>query len=192
MSRTHTTPAIGVLTVFVAIAGCTGFPVGPFGASVDDEPWTESVAVEVEYVVDGDTVIVSFPDGEEATVRLVGVDAPESGDTNPREYAAIPATPGGRSCLRYWARHARATIRNAVSGSSVQLAFDSRSDRRGHYDRLLGYLIANDTTLNRRLVAEGFARFYDTEFEARDTYADLEDDARAADRGVWSCRRTTQ
>lgn len=188
MSTTHH-QRFGVVVVLLAFAGCTA--TVPIGDPFDDRPWTESVSVDVEYVVDGDTIIVRFPDGEEATVRLIGVDAPESGDTNPHEYVAIPPTAEARSCLRYWAQHARATIRDAVTGGEVRLAFDPRSDRRGHYDRLLGYLITNDTTLNRRLVAEGLARLYDTEFEARDSYADLEADAQSSDRGVWSCRRPT-
>lgn len=41
-----------------------------------DAPAVEQVTLE--RVVDGDTIIVDFPDGESERVRLIGIDAPES------------------------------------------------------------------------------------------------------------------
>jgi len=178
---------VAFLLVVVVLAGCSAVQDLPVDVEVSG-PGGDPVQVTVQYVVDGDTVVVVFPDGREDTVRLLGVDTPETGDTNPDEFEGVPDTEAGRACLRSWADNATTYLQDQVAGRTVTLEFDALADRRGYYDRLLAYVVVDNTTINRRLVAAGYARLYDSEFESRLTYAALEQEAQAAGRGVWQCR----
>lgn len=179
---------VAVLIVVVVFAGCSAVGDLPIEVEVQTDDPSDSVQVVVQYVIDGDTLVVVFPDGHEDTVRLLGVDTPESGDTNPDEFEGVPDSEAGRACLRSWAENATAYLQRAVAGRTVTLEFDALAKRRGYYDRLLAYVVVDNTTINRDLVAEGYARLYDTSFEARSTYAALEQEAQAANRGVWHCQ----
>lgn len=46
--------------------------------NIQDVEANELERVDVVRIVDGDTIVVAFPDGSEDKVRLVGIDAPES------------------------------------------------------------------------------------------------------------------
>ncbi|RLM59915.1 thermonuclease family protein, partial [Halorubrum sp. Atlit-26R] len=73
------------VAVLLLLAGCAGAPASdlesppenPDGVDPndpDDTAWTGTVV----RVVDGDTREVEFPNGEVDTVRLLGVDTPET------------------------------------------------------------------------------------------------------------------
>ncbi|MFB6103763.1 MAG: thermonuclease family protein [Halobacteriaceae archaeon] len=176
-----------LLAVLVLLAGCSAVQDLPVDIEVTG-PGGDSVQVTVQYVIDGDTIVVVYPDGHEETVRLLGVDTPETGDTNPVEFEGVPDTAAGRACLRGWAENARTYLTDRLAGRTVTLEFDALADRRGYYDRLLAYVVVENTTINRRLIAAGYARLYDSEFESRLRYASLEQQAQADRRGVWQCR----
>lgn len=170
-----------VLTICCLAAGC----VGPMGA--DGAPTTYNASVIG--VVDGDTIDVRLPDGREERVRLLGIDTPEVHvETSPGEFEGVPNTTAARECLRAVGENASATVRERVGSRQVRLEIDPLADRRGGYDRLLAYVLIDGTNLNRALVAEGYARVYETEFSERDAFEAAESNAMAADRGVWRCR----
>lgn len=160
------------------LAGC----LGP-----TDRP--TSYNATVVGVIDGDTIDVRLADGREERVRLLGVDTPEvAGPTSPGEFAGVPNTTAGRACLRAVGENASAFVRSQVDGKSIHLEIDPRADRRGGFGRLLAYVFENGTHLNRGLLARGYARVFDTEFGRRAAFESARDAARAANRGVWSCR----
>ena len=176
-----------VLCCLLAVsAGCLGIEVDT--ASPSSTP-SETTAL-VSDVVDGDTVDVRFPDGSADTVRLLGVDTPEVHvENDPAEFEGVPDTEAGRSCLR---RHGEAASEFAVdrlADHRVTLRFDAAAGRRGGYDRLLAYVVADGESFNAALLERGYARLYDSSFRERDRYASLERGAREAGRGVWSCAR---
>jgi micrococcal nuclease len=172
------TPAAGVTPA----GGTAGSSLGAF------EP-AETVDVTVTRVVDGDTVDVRFPDGTADTVRLVGIDTPEVHvENDPGEFEGVPDTRAGATCLREAGHDATAYAAARIEGANVTLAFDSRTDRRGGYDRLLAYVHVEDSNLNHELVAAGHARVYETDFALRDAFEASAAEARAGDRGLWACR----
>lgn len=190
MTPTSTIVSRGVVVVVLLglVAGCSAISDIPIEVEYETETTSEPVQVQVQYVVDGDTIVVVFPDGHEDTVRLLGVDTPEDGDTNPSEFEEVPDTEAGRTCLRTWSDRATAYLQDIVAGKTITLKFDAIADRRGYYDRLLAYVVLNNSTINRQLIAEGYARLYDSSFEAQMTYASLEQEAQSANRGVWQCQ----
>ena len=122
-------------------------------------------------VVDGDTVIVRL-DGVATTVRLIGVDAPES--VHPRR----PVEPFGRESATF--------LRELLKGRSVTLEWEPGTDF-DRYGRTLAYLVRDDgLAVNRELVARGYAHAY-TRFPFRrmEDFRAAEREAREAGRGLW-------
>jgi micrococcal nuclease len=149
---------------------------------------TPRVTVTVAEVVDGDTVHVRYANGSRDTVRLLGVDTPETrGENDPGEFEGVPDTEVGRSCLREYGDAATAYAVERLADREVELGFDPEEGRRGYYGRLLAYVYVDGGQFNRDLVAEGYARMYDSSFVERPRYAAAERDARAAGRGLWAC-----
>lgn len=141
-------------------------------------------------VADGDTIDVRLADGSVETVRLLGVDTPEVHvPVDPAEYPGVPNTTAARECLRAVGENASRYVRSSVDGRQVRLELDPVADRRGGHGRLLAYVYRGDRHLNAALVSMGYARVYETEFSKRETFHRAEQDAMAADRGIWRCRR---
>lgn len=148
-------------------------------AAGDLEPWGTAAVVRV---VDGDTVVLDRPvviDENRVTegalqVRLVGIQAPK---------LAL-----GRSGFAAWplAELARRTLEELTLGRRLTLSFGGRRlDRHG---RLLAHLFDQDGVwIQGRILGRGMARVYgfaDNRARLGDMLA-LEDEARAARRGIW-------
>lgn len=128
-------------------------------------------SAEVIDVLDGDTFVVRLPDGRDERVRLIGVNAPESGE-----------------CL---AEEARVTLAGLVDGAHLTLIVD-RSDR-DDFDRLLRYVevdTQDDGTVDvgEALVRAGLAiaRRYPPDTARASRYDVAQTDAEAAGVGLWA------
>jgi micrococcal nuclease len=154
----------------------------------DDTPeltWT----VTVTDVVDGDTVDIRYQNGSTDTVRLLGIDTPEvHTSVSPAEFEGVPDTPAARECLGTVGGRASAYVRNRLDGETVTLRVDPQADRRGVYGRLLAYIVENGTNLNYDLVAQGYARVFDSPFRQSDRFYAAEADAQSTQQRVWACR----
>lgn len=131
--------------------------------------------VAVLSATDGDTLQVRI-EGKEETVRLLGVDTPETKDP--------------RKSVQCFGKAASAYTRSLVTGRAVKLISDPMQTDRDKYDRLLRYVEFEDgTSLNERLVYEGYAFAYEAYPDTRLAYfKQLEADAKAKKRGLWgSC-----
>ena len=187
--------ALGLTVVLVVAAGCSGLagtPSQPAGTAVDGQPAVDApdpaVTVTVTAVVDGDTIQVAYENGTGDTVRLVGIDTPEVHTENdPAAFEGVPGTDAGASCLREAGTNASSLTKQRLLGETVGLAFDSNTDRRGYYDRLLAYVVLDGTLFNYRLVETGHARVYDSEFTRAEGFYAAEDTARSDRRGLWRC-----
>jgi len=171
------------LAAVVLLAGCT-VTTGPGTTATVGERTATVVSV-----ADGDTVDVRFADGSEDTVRLLGVDSPETGgEVSPDEFDA-PDTEAARECLRRVADDAAAFAEERLAGRQVTVATDPSADRRGGYGRLLAYVtvVGAEQSFNRALLASGYARVYVSDFSRLSAFQSTAADADAADRGVWAC-----
>lgn len=132
-------------------------------------------------VIDGDTVTIRFntdilPSGCNRTekVRLIGINTPEL-TINPPEY---------------YAKEARDFL-NQYYLTPIIVKFDSVSDRRDRYGRLLAY-IYDDTSfdsINWRILYYGYGYFYGLfafEAEKMEEFKIAETDARINKRGLWN------
>ncbi len=122
-------------------------------------------------VLDGDTVVVAFADGSTDTIRLLGVDTPET--HHPTK---------GLECFGPVA--ARFT-RRTLEGAQVRLERDV--EERDIYGRRLAYVYVGDERFNDVLLRKGYARLLviaPNRAHGR-TMLDAELAARHADRGLW-------
>ncbi len=127
----------------------------------------------VARVVDGDTIRVQLPSGEEA-VRYIGIDTPES---------VKPGAP-----VECFAERASALNERLVAGERVRLVRDA--EERDRYGRLLAYVYrARDGLfVNAELVRRGYATvatFPPNVAHERD-FRRLARRARMSGRGLWS------
>jgi micrococcal nuclease len=134
---------------------------------------------EVSAHVDGDTVRVRFTDpprglGEVETVRMLGVDTPET---------VHPNRP-----VEYFGKAASDYTKARLLNQTVYLAFDW--DLRDRYGRLLAYIYTGDgagvSCFNAELIREGYAHAYTSfAFQFADEFRALEQEARQSGRGLW-------
>jgi micrococcal nuclease len=130
---------------------------------------------------------VRFPNGEVDTLRLLGVDTPETfGQNDPAEFEDIPENTAGRDHLANWGDRATEFATDELDGEQVRIETDPEADRRGSYGRLLVYLYTDDgTDFNRELLDQGLARMYDSEFSERNEYESAEAQAQEGNVGLW-------
>lgn len=148
-----------------------------------------ATTVSVIRVVDGDTLTIQYQNGSEDTVRLLGVDTPEVHVENtPDEWEGVPDTEAGKQCLRDEGDDASDYVTSRLHGETVQLQFDETEGRRGYYGRLLAYVYLDGEHVNYQLVADGYARVYDSSFEKRERFYAAEDEAQHQELGAWRCR----
>ena len=130
------------------------------------------VSARVLRVVDGDTIKVRLAGGSVERVRYIGIDTPES---------VKPGTPV--QCYAKRASHFNTAL---VEGREVTLRFDA--ERRDRYGRLLAYVYAGPTFVNRVLVQRGYARTLTIPPNVAHAgeFARLARQARARGTGLWS------
>ena len=124
-------------------------------------------------VVDGDTIKVRMS-GRVESVRLIGIDAPE---TN------APGRP-----VQCFGPEASAKAKELLAGKAVRLEFDASQGRRDRYDRLLAYAWVGDMLFNEWMVRQGYARefTYNEPYRYQQIFQAAEAEARAAGRGLWA------
>jgi micrococcal nuclease len=128
---------------------------------------------------------VRFPNGEVDTLRLLGVDTPETyGSNDPAEFEGIPENTAGRDHLAEWGERASAFATDELEGQKVRIETDPEADRRGSYGRLLVYLYTDGTDFNQQLIDQGLARMYDSSFSKRAAYSRAEAQAQEENIGL--------
>jgi micrococcal nuclease len=180
---------VAVVALLAVTAGCSAILPGDDAGEPDGAVLAAEYTVTVTGVVDGDTVRIRYRNGSNDTVRLLGIDTPETHvENDPTEFAGVPDTDAGRACLREAGRDATRFVSRRLLGEQVRVQLDSVADGRGYYDRVLAYVVYDDgRDLNHQLVASGHARIYPTEFERRDSYESAVDAARENGTGLWRC-----
>lgn len=155
-------------TVLVMLAACR---VGP-STSASPSAAASGQGI-VRSVVDGDTLVVSI-DGAVESVRLIGIDTPETKDPRKTVECFGPDA----------AAHTAALL---AKGAAVRLERDVEA--RDSFGRLLAYVwrASDGLFVNSSLVRDGYARLltippnvaYTSELAA------AEQEARQANRGLW-------
>lgn len=142
-------------------------------AAIPKKNFEGKTACKVVHVDDGDTVIILL-NGKETTVRLKGVDTPETG------HMSRPAQPYNKQATNF--------LKNLLEGESVFIEYEP-GDKTDKYGRTLGYLFRAPDGLfvNLEIVRQGYGRAYTVyPFQYMDLFKEYEARARKAGKGVWS------
>ena len=133
------------------IDGTTYLPVralaGAFGLDVSWDAANSTVVLsseksyEVTRVIDGDTIVVNY-NGVQETVRMIGIDTPESVHPDKSKN-----TDAGFAASEFTTAH--------LTGEKVKLEFDVQ--QRDQYGRLLAYVYKDGEMFNKKLLMTGYA-----------------------------------
>ena len=134
----------------------------------------DPISAQVERVIDGDTIHVRV-EGKSRTVRLIGVDTPET--VHPTR------------AVQYFGREASAFTKAALEGKTVLLQKDRTGDTVDRYGRWLRYVLLDGQNFNARLIRDGYAHAYRRfPFSKRTEFIQLEEQARRRGIGLWNRR----
>ena len=133
----------------------------------------------VDRVVDGDTVKVTL-DGEQVSVRLIGINTPET---------VKPGSP-----IECFGPESSDFAVDLLDGQSIVLEFDESQGYLDRYGRVLAYVwrVLPDGTLrlfNEEAVRGGFAyerQYSDGPYAWKDAFDDAQREAQEAGVGLWS------
>lgn len=141
-------------------------------APVQTQPQFQYYAVT--QVVDGDTIKINMG-GTVETLRLIGIDTPETVDPRkPVQCFGVEASNRAKALL---------------SGQKVRIEQDSTQDTRDKYGRLLAYMYRDDGLFfNKSMVADGYAYeyTYDKPYKYQAEFKAAQLAAQSEQKGLWS------
>jgi micrococcal nuclease len=140
---------------------------------------------EIVRVIDGDTVAVSL-NGRRETVRLIGIDTPES-RPNRKAKKDAERSKNDVETITSLGKKATGYVEGLLkAGTTVEIEFDLR--QRDRYGRLLGYLYLSDGRMvNEEIMRAGYASpmTMPPNVKYRDRFLEAFHDAREHRRGLW-------
>ena len=161
--------------ILCLLAGLTTFLLTSF--SFAREP-IRTVTGTVTKVSDGDTIHVTTPEKTKLTVRLYGMDAPETPKINQRTgHINKPGQPYGEESWK--------ALEAKIMGKQVRMDIID-IDRR--YKRMVGMIWIGNRNINLEMVKEGYAEAYLEYLKEpyRAQFIRAEREARSARKGIWS------
>lgn len=135
---------------------------------------------EVVRFSDGDTITVNM-NGKNESVRMIGIDTPETHRPNSPVQCYGPA--------------ASAFTKNLIGSNKVRLESDSQNTNRDRYDRLLRYVYLPDGRLVQNEIIKGGYGFAYTQFpfSKKADFVALEETANQENKGLWgNCAVTVE
>lgn len=125
-------------------------------------------------VVDGDTISIN-KNGSLETVRMIGVDTPET---------VHPSKP-----VQCFGQEASAKTKTWLEGRNIILEIDDTQGERDKYGRLLGYVRRDDGLfINLELINQGYAHeyTYNIPYKYQKEFQIAEKEASTSGRGLWA------
>lgn len=159
---------VGLIVLGIGYAQQQGWIGSAEEAVTKNQPGLYSVT----RFVDGDTITVDM-NGAKETIRMLGVDTPETHKPNTPVQCYGPA--------------AAAFTKNIIGKNAVRLEADPENQNRDRYGRLLRYVYLPDGRLiSKELIANGFGFAYTLfPFTKTNEFVAAEEQAKAGNKGLW-------
>ena len=149
---------------------------GGSSMSTPDLPVTTTTNALVVRVVDGDTITVRLDQtGEEAHIRMLGINTPETVD---------PRRP-----VECFGKEASEKARQILSGTSVRIETDSSQGELDKYGRALAYVFPEDgANFAELMISEGYGHeyTYNLPYKYQSEFQAAERRAREEKKGLWA------
>jgi endonuclease YncB( thermonuclease family) len=173
MKRKHRRIAALIAAAVILLFAWAGERYGWFETPKEQFQQNQPGLYEVVRFSDGDTITVNM-NGKNETIRMIGVDTPETHDPN---------TP-----VQCYGAAASAYTKNLIGDQKVRLEADPTNQNRDRYDRLLRYVYLPDGRLVEAEIIKNGSGFSYTQFPftKAEEFEKLEDEAEQANRGLWS------
>ena len=112
--------------------------------------------VKVTRIIDGDTICVKQDDDTEITIRLLGIDTPETHKTNsPRKFYTGKEFITDLDYLKQYGKKAHQVLAKKIFKKHVDLYFDELAPKTGRYDRYLCYVFKGKQDINKYMLYRG-------------------------------------
>lgn len=159
------------------------------------ELWPEGRPGTVVRVIDGDTYEIQFEDGSVQTVRLLGVDTPETHDSE-HEMTNYPKFGMSGVYRDYdymynWGLEAQYAANDMLLNHTVMVKYDERAPMTDLYNRVLATVFYKDVdgqwhNFTEYLLYNGLGRVYPDGLNVeQDVYFEIMLDAQKNHRGMW-------
>lgn len=125
-------------------------------------------------VIDGDTIEVQLNNKKE-TVRLIGIDAPETVDP--------------RKTVECFGKEASDKTKEILNGKTVRLETDTTQGETDKYGRLLRYIFLDRINFNELMISEGFAHEYtyqNNPYKYMEEFKEVQKKAQEENKGLWN------
>lgn len=165
-----------IILVFAGAAQQLGWFDTPAGKIEQNQPGLYKVV----RFSDGDTITVDM-NGVHETIRMIGVDTPETHD---------PDTP-----VQCYGPAASTYTKELISDQKVRLEADPTNQNRDRYNRLLRYVyLADGRLVQAEIIKNGYGFSYTQfPFTKTDEFNTLETEAKTNSRGLWgNCTVTVE
>lgn len=127
---------------------------------------TEKMEARIKRVVDGDSIRVLDGLDREVEVQLEGIDAPE--------------------LKQDFGKESSEALEKMLKGKNVKVTWTKKDN----YGRILGQVYLGDVHVNAEMIKNGMAWHF-KRYNKSEELAKLENDARAAKRGLWAKNNPT-
>lgn len=161
-----------LITLVITGLAIAGQQFGWFDQPLDQAEQLNPGLYEVSRFVDGDTIEVNM-NGQTETVRMIGVDTPETHRPNTPVQCYGPA--------------ASSYTKDLIGKQKVRLEADPTNQNRDRYGRLLRYVyLADGRLVQAELIKHGYGFAYTSfPFEKKDEFVTLEAQAKTHVLGLW-------
>lgn len=153
----------------------TGIIVSALTTSIAPLTPTETADLyQVVKVIDGDTITVS-KDGVSKTLRLIGINTPETVDP--------------RKPVECFGNEASNKAKELLNGKQVKLEVDPTQGELDKYQRLLRYVFLPDgTNFNKLMIEQGYAYeyTYNLPYKYQAEFKQAEKESREVKKGLWA------
>lgn len=166
---------VSFIVILLTFAVWFGQQHGWFGAAEQAAETLQPGQYHVTRYIDGDTIEVDM-NGSVETIRLIGVDTPETHKPNTPVQCYGPEAAG----------YTKQII--SAAGDTVRLGADPYSTNRDRYNRLLRYVYLPDGTLvEEQLILNGYGFYYPYfPFTKSSQFQKDEEQAIASKKGLWA------
>lgn len=165
--------ALTTIAIIIVVAVCQQFGWINTGQAAQTVSQAQPGLYAVSHFVDGDTIVVDM-NGHDETIRMIGIDTPETHKPNTPVQCYGPA--------------ASAYTKNLIGNQKVRLESDPTNQNRDRYGRLLRYVYLPDGRMvEEELAKNGYAFAY-RQFPAVHLKQLIQDeeDAHANFKGLWA------
>lgn len=134
----------------------------------------EKISVKFNSCVDGDTIKIDM-DGKIETLRFLAIDTPEV------KHPTKGVEPYGNESSEY-------TCDKVTNAKKIEIEYDSNSDKRDKYDRLLAWVYIDDSLIQKDLLSLGYAKiaYLYGDYKYIDELYDVEEKSKEEKKGLWS------